>query len=83
MARTLKTKSGDRERNARHWCSPRPGGKPGRLAEFSFVSDAEIGREFTGELVAQAKSGIEVGEAGANQSRWIGLAIEIELGFGL
>src|SRR5439155_23556583 len=49
------------------------------LAEFFFVDDAEIGREFPAELVAQAQSGIDVGKAGADHAGGIGLAVDIEL----
>ena len=39
-----------------------------RLAEFPFVDDAEIGREFPADLVAQPEAGIDIGKAGADQA---------------
>ena len=49
------------------------------LAEFPFVGDAEIRREFPAELVAQAQAGIDLGEPGADHAGGIGLAIEVDL----
>src|SRR5207249_5042355 len=49
------------------------------LPEFPFVDDAEIGREFSAELVAQAQAGIDIGKAGADLADGIGLAVEVEL----
>ena len=57
-------------------------GAPGKirgLAEFSFVDDAEIGREFSVDLVAQPEAGIDVGKAGADHTDRVGLAVEIDL----
>jgi hypothetical protein len=50
----------------------------GALAEFPFVDDAEIGRKFPAELVAQAQAGIDIGEPGADHAGEIGLAVEVE-----
>src|SRR6516225_10172053 len=50
-----------------------------RLAEFPLIDDADIGREFPAELVAQAQAGIDVGKTGADQPCRIGLTVDIEL----
>ena len=38
----------------------------GRLPEFALIGDADIGREFPGDLVAQPQTGIDFGETGAD-----------------
>src|SRR5215813_4320966 len=57
----------------------RPPRKIGGLAEFSVIDDADIGREFPVELVAQPEPGIDVGEAGADEASRVRLAVEVEL----
>src|SRR5262249_22820567 len=49
------------------------------LAEFSFVDNADVGRELPAEFVAQSEAGIDVGEAGAGQAGRVRLAVNVEL----
>ena len=50
-----------------------------RLPEFPLVDDAEIGRKFPAELVAQPQARIDVRKSGADETCRVGLAVEVEL----
>ena len=50
-----------------------------RLPEFPLIDDAEIGRKCPAQLVAKPETGIDIGKAGADQTRGVGLAVNIDL----
>src|SRR4051812_46948314 len=52
-------------------------GHAGGLAEFAGIGDANIGREFPADLVAQPDAGIDVGQSGTHHAARIGLAVDI------
>jgi len=50
-----------------------------RLPESPLIDDADVGREFAIEFVAQPEAGIDVGKPDANQAGRVRLAVDIEL----
>src|SRR5215470_12295763 len=50
-----------------------------RLPEFPLINNADIGREFPVEFVAQPEAGIDIGKPGADETCGVSLAVNIEL----
>ena len=50
-----------------------------RLPESPLIDDADVGREFAIEFVAQPEAGIDVGKPDANQAGRVRLAVDVQL----
>jgi len=79
IATSLRTRCECRRRSAPRSCSRPLAAQNSPSGRISPHNDAEIGRECTAELVPQPEAGIDIGKSGADETRGVGFAVDIEL----
>ena len=76
---SLRTRCECRKRGAHHPCSHQLAAQNSPSPEFPLIDDPEIGGKCPAQLVTQPEARIDIGKPGADETRGVRLAVNIEL----